>query len=265
MTTSKFLVMKTKTVLIYFLMILFTLSIKAQDAKQVISDMIETVGGKANFYKLKNVTYDYEYINPKAPMTLKSHETYVFHKEKSHAAYSTNTVTAPDGQKVVEGYDGTNAWVTMDGKLSNDEQANNFARFMRKTNYYWFSMFFKLLDDGVNHEYLGSKTVNGKAYDKVKITFGNNVGDAQDIYVLFINKETKLVDQFLFTVMSFQMAEPQLMVMEYVTIDGIQIGSKRKYIEADWEGNIKGKQWVTTNWSNIDFDTDVDISLFERP
>lgn len=257
--------MKTTTVLTYFLILPFALSVRAQDAKQLVSDMIETAGGKTNFYKLKNVTYEYEYRNPKAPMTLKSRETYVFHKEKSHAAYSIHTVLAPEGKKVVEGYDGTNAWVTLDGNLSRDEQANNFARFMRKTNYYWFSMFFKLLDDGVNHEYLGLKRVNGKDYDRVKITFGTNVGDAQDIYVLYINRKSKLVDQFLFTVMSFQMAEPQLMVMEYETIDGIQIGSTRKYIEADWEGNIKGQQWVTTNWTNIDFNTDVDMSIFERP
>jgi len=257
--------MATKVIFTSLFVALLSFSGMAQDARQLVSDMIETVGGKADFHQLKNVNYDYEYINTKAPMTLKSHETYIFHKERSHAAYSINTVTAPDGQKVTEGFDGKEAWITLDGKLSEDEQANNFARFMRKTNYYWFTMYFKLLDEGVNHEYLGSKKVNGKDYDMIKVTFGDGIGDAQDIYVLFINKATKLVDQFLFTVMSFQMAEPQLMVMEYETIDGIRIGSKRKYIEADWEGNIKGKEWVTTNWTNIKFNTEIDPALFDRP
>ena len=241
------------------------LSAQAQDAKKMVSDMITAVGGKKNFYSLKNVQYDYEYRNPSAPMTLLNHETHVFRNELSYATYKEHSVSGPNGEKIVEGYDGNEAWVTVNGQLSDDEQLNNMSRFMRKTNFYWFTMFFKLLDPGVNHEFLGNKKVDGKSYDLVKITFGDDVGDAQDTYVLFINKDTGLVDQFLFTVMSFELKDPLLMVMEYETIDGIKIPSKRKYIEADWEGKITGDQWTITNWTNIDFNTEIDTALFQKP
>ena len=237
----------------------------SQDPAKLVSEMIETVGGKKAFYSLKNVQYDYEYRNPAAPMTLINHETHVFRNELSHAVYEEHSVSGPNGEKIVEGYDGNNAWVTVNGELSSDEQLNNMARFMRKTNYYWFTMFFKLLDPGVNQEYVGSKNVNGKSYDLVKITFGDNVGDAQDIYLLYINKSTGLVDQFLFTVMSFELKDPLLMVMEYETIDGIQIPSRRKYIQANWDGEIVGDQWTITNWTNIEFNSEINPDLFQSP
>ncbi len=253
-----------KVVYTFFLSLITTSAIIAQDAKQLVSEMIEAVGGKENFYNLKNVNYDYAYNNPEASMKLTNHETYVFHKELSYAKYTEHSILGANGS-VIEGYDGTNAWVTFDGKLSKEEKPNGIARFLRKTNYYWFTMFFKLLDNGVNHAYEGTKTVNGKTYDIVKITFGKNVGDAQDTYVLYINKKTKLVDQFLFTVVGMGMQDPLLMVMEYETVDGIKIGSKRKYIASNWDGEVIGKQWTTTNWTNIKFNTDIDTSIFQQP
>lgn len=245
------------------LLLVLGVSSMAQDAEQLVSEMITAIGGKENFYKLKNVNYDYTYSGPNGT-SLKSHETYVFNHEKSHADYSEHSIIAPNGGKVIEGYDGSDAWVTIDGQLSENEQANGTSRFLRKTNYYWFTMYFKLLDSGVNHEYLGNKKVDGKNYDLVKITFGDDVGDAQDTYVLYINKETKLVDQFLFTVMGMGATEPFLMKMDYETIDGIKIGSERKYIEADWDGTTKGKKWTTTDWTNIEFNTAIDTSMFEK-
>jgi len=197
-------------------------------------------------------------------MKLVNHETHVFDNELSYAKYTEHSLLGANGT-VIEGYDGTNAWVTFNGKLSDDKKANGLARFLRKTNYYWFTMLFKLLDDGVNHTYNGSKTVNGKAYDLIKVSFGDNIGDTKDTYVLYINKETKLLDQFLFTVTGIGATDPFLMVVAYETIDGIKIGSKRKYIKSNWDGEIIGKQWTTTDWTNIKFNTAIDIAMFQKP
>lgn len=247
-------------------MAFFTMAItlQAQDAEEIINETVEALGGKQHFFGLKNVNYDLEYRAPNGGLTLLAHETYVFHKELSTATYTEHTLLGKNG-KVVEGYDGTNAWVTFDGKLSTDQQANGVARFLRKTNYYWFAMFFKLQGEGVNLEYTGSKTMNGKAYNLIKVTFGDGIGDAQDTYVLYINKATKLIDQFLFTVVGFGVTEPNLMQVEYETVDGIKIPSKRKYIQSNWNGEIKGKEWTITNWTNIKFNTPVDKSIFNTP
>jgi len=253
-----------RTLLFTLLLFVLPMVTFSQNAEALVAEMIETLGGKKKFYALKNVTYDYDYNSPSGTQ-LSNHETYVFHNELSYAKYSKHSMLGPNGEKVIEGYDGQNAWVTINGKLSNDAQAKGIARFMRKTNYYWFAMFFKLLDNGVNQTYKGSKTIDGKTYDIVEITFGDNVGDAQDIYVLYINKKTKLVDQFLFTVMGMGRKDPLLLQMDYETIDGIQVPSKRKYVEADWDANVKGKEWTTVNWTHIKFNTEIDKALFEVP
>lgn len=252
-----------KNIITLFFLLLFTITTNAQNPKQLIGEMVEALGGKQNFYNLANVSYDYEYRDPNTPITLIGKETYVFDGELSSGNYQEHSLLGANG-KVVEGYDGQNAWVKLDTKIATDEQANGVARFLRKTNYYWFAMFFKLQDEGVNLEYVGSKKVEGRDYNLVKVTFGNSVGDAQDTYVLYINKRTKLVDQFLFTVIGFGVSEPNLMKVHYETIDGIKIPSERVYIGSNWEGEIIGKAWVTTYWTNIKFNTKIDPAIFSK-
>ena len=255
-----------KRIIVTLILVVASTLATAQTAKEIIAQSVEAIGGAQNFYNKGTVSYDYEYRAPKGEnaITLVGKETYMFDGERSYATYTTHSLTGANG-KVVEGYNGTDAWVTFDGKVSDDEQANGVARFLRKTNYYWFAMFFKLADNGVNHELLSDQKVNGKDYKRIKITFGDQVGDAQDTYIIYVNKQTKLIDQFLFTVVGFGISDPYLMTFDYETIDGIKIPTKRKYIEADWDGNVKGKAYYITNWTNIQFGVDVDKSLFEKP
>lgn len=253
-----------KNLITVFSMVIFSMTSSfAQNATQLVSEMVDVLGGKQNYYNHKNVSYNYEYHNPDAPITLISKETYAFDGELSRGEYTEHSLLGANG-KVLEGYDGKDAWVKFDGKISDDKQANGVARFLRKTNYYWFSMFFKLLDTGVNLEYIGSKEVEGREYNLVKVTFGSTVGDAQDTYVLYINKRTKLVDQFLFTVIGFGVKEPSLMKLHYETIDRIKVPSERTYIGSNWDGEIIGKKWTTTYWTNIKFNSDLDLAIFSK-
>ncbi|MEM9921001.1 MAG: DUF6503 family protein [Bacteroidota bacterium] len=247
-----------------FTLIFSTSFLFAQQADQLVAEVMDAMGGKQHFYNLGNVTYDYEYRAPNNSLTLVGKETYVFDGELSRGDYSKHSMLDANG-KVLEGFDGQNAWVKFDGKLSSDEKANGVARFLRKTNYYWFTMFFKLQDEGVNLEHIGSKKVEGREYDLVKVTFGDKVGDAQDTYVLYINKRTKLVDQFLFTVIGFGVTEPNLMKVKYETINGIKIPTDRVYIASNWDGDIlEGKEWTTTYWTNIRFNTKIDKANFSK-
>ena len=235
----------------------------AQDAKQLLAETMEAMGGKTNFYNKGSVSYNYEYNDPNSGLHFVGKEMYHFDGELSRADFTTHTMTAPKGGAVTEGYDGANFWVNIDGQKTTSEEALGFARFLRKTNYYWFTMFFKLLDDGVNQKFTGTKTMNGKTYNIVKITFGEKVGDAQDTYVLYINKETKLIDQFLFTITAFGVTEPNLMRFDYETIDGIKIPTRRNYIKSNWDGEIIGTIPAITTWENIQFGT-VDRSIFTQ-
>lgn len=256
-----------KKLIVALLVVLGTTTVTAQQsAKQIIKQSIAAIGGKQNFYNKGTVTYNFEYRAPKGKNSIHliGKETYMFDGERSYGSYTKHSLTGANG-KVVEGYNGTDAWVTFDGKVSDNKQANGVARFLRKTNYYWFAMFFKLADDGLNHELLSDQVVNGNAYNRIKITFGDAVGDAQDTYIIYVNKKTKMIDQFLFTVVGFGIKDPFLMTFDYEKVDGIKIPSRRKYIEADWDGNIKGKAYYITNWTNIEFGIDIAKSMFEKP
>lgn len=235
----------------------------AQKADQIVADMVNELGGKKAFYNMKNVTYNVEYIDPNTPMTLVSKETYVFHKERSFAEYSKHSMLDANG-KVTEAYDGENVWIKFNGEISNDEQAKGMARFWRKTNYYWFSMFFKLQDKGVNLEHIGTKKIEGRDYDLIKVTFGNNVGDTQDAYVLYVNTRTRLVDQLLFTVVAFNITEPLLYKFNYETIDGIKVPTERVETSSNWKGEVVGKKWATTYWTNIKFNNKIDMTMFSK-
>ncbi|KZS42913.1 hypothetical protein AWE51_16240 [Aquimarina aggregata] len=246
------------------LITIFTLpTVSAQNAEKVIADMINELGGKKAFYNMKNVTYDVEYKDPNTPMSLVSKEIYVFDKERSFATYSEHSMLKGKG-KVAEAYDGENVWIKFDDKISNDKQANQIARFWRKTNYYWFAMFFKLQDKGLNLQHIGNKKVEGRDYDLIKVTFGNNIGDSQDTYVLYVNKKTKLIDQLLFTVVAFGITEPELLKLHYETIDGIKVPTERVEISSNWEGEIVGKKWATTYWTNIKFNTKIDMDIYAK-
>ncbi|MGH1339185.1 MAG: DUF6503 family protein [Aureispira sp.] len=235
----------------------------AQNAQQIVADMVQALGGKEAFYNLGNVTYDYEYRDPNTLMTLIGKETYVFDGELSSGQYTEHSLLGANG-KVVEGYDGKEAWVKFNGQLSTDEKANGVARFLRKTNYYWFAMFFKLQDEGLNLQHVGTKKVEGREYDLIKVTFESTIGDAQDTYLLYINKQTKLIDQFLFTVVSFGVTAPNLMKVHYETINGIKVPTERVYIGSNWDGEIIGEKWVTTYWKNVQFNTSIDPAIFTK-
>jgi len=126
-------------------------------------------------------------------------------------------------------------------------------------------MFFKLQDNGLNYEKLADQKVNGNNYHRIKITFGKNIGDTQDTYILYVNKKTKLIDQFLFTITGFGITEPNLMSFDkWETINGVKIPTGRKYIQADWEGNIKGKKYTHTDWTNISFKNGIKRSFFSK-
>ncbi len=245
------------------LAIIMISQIPAQNAEKIVADMINQLGGKKTFYAMKNVTYNVEYKDPNTPMTLDSKEIYVFDKERSYAEYSEHSMLGEKG-KVTEAYDGENVWIKFDGKISNDKQANSIARFWRKTNYYWFAMFFKLQDDGVHLKHIGTKKIEGRDYDLIKVTFGEDIGDAQDTYVLYINKKTKLVDQLLFTIIAFNITTPELYKFNYETIDGIKIPTERVEISSNWDGEIIGKKWATTYWTNIKFNNKIDMTIFSK-
>ncbi|GJM44140.1 MAG: hypothetical protein DHS20C21_09820 [Gemmatimonadota bacterium] len=232
-----------------------------KDARGWIEEMVQTVGSMEKLHALRDVEYRYTYRTPEGAEDV-STERYVFDGELSWAEYRTMRQMPEGVSSVVQGYDGRSTWVTHDGRPVDDPQALRRADFLRKTNFYWLVMMQKLLDPGIGYEDLGPQDVDGVMYDRVKVTFGEDVGDAQDTYVLYLHPKTRLVDRFLFTVMDFGKQEPHLMTVQYEEIDGVMLPTKRAYVDSNWNGEILGEEWVEETCEDVRFNNGFERSMF---
>jgi len=233
-------------------------------AHELVYTMTQKVGDYQKLREMKDVEYIYTYTTPDGK-TDQTRERYIFDGEFSYGEYLKHERTLPEIEGSIEqGYDGKTFWLRQDGKYMDDEKALKRVAFNRKTNFYWFTMMQKLMDPGLEYEYIKEDKVDGKSYDVVKVTFDSQEGKATDIYQLWINKQSKLVDQFLFTVMDFNKADPFLLKMDYEDVDGIQIPSKRLYTKADWEGNNLDENWIKVTWTDISFNNKLSRAIFEK-
>jgi len=238
-----------------------------KDPKMLIEQMVEQVGDYDKLKSLNDVQYLYTTRDSATGNSDISTERYIFDGELSWAEYKTHDFHVFPDQTgpVVQGYNGKESWVTINGKLVEDPQAEKLAYFLRKTNFYWFAMMPKLLDPGINYSYEGKRKVGETEYDLVKISFEKGVGDVSDTYLVYINPETNLVDQFLFTVMDFNITDPFLMKVEYEEIDGVKLPVKRKATKSNWNGDIIEDVWLEELMTDIKFNNGFERSSFDKP
>ncbi len=232
---------------------------------ELVYNMVQKVGNYDSLAKKKDVVYTYTYKTPDGKADV-STEKYLFDGELSYGVYHKHerTLTELDGA-IEQGYNGREFWLRNKGKLLSDTTQLKRVAFNRPTNFYWFTMFQKLLDPGVNYEYMGEKTVNEKAYDVVKITFTTDNDKPTDIYQLYINKDTSLVDQFLFTVADFGAMEiPNLMQLQYEEVDGMLMPTKRQYKKSTWDAAVSEEPWINVTWTEIKFNNGLSSADFEE-
>lgn len=231
---------------------------------ELVYNMVQKVGDLSKLYDKKDVVYTYTYQTPDGKTDVTT-EKYIFDGELSYGVYKKHERTLPDLSGVIEqGYDGKEYWLKNDGKSIEDEKLLKMVAFNRPTNFYWFAMMQKLMDDGVNYEYLNEKNIGDATYNVVKVTFDSLDNSPKDIYQLYINKSTGLVDQFLFTVMDFDKADPLLMQLEYETIDGLMIPTKRKYKASNWDAEVTNEPWINVNWTDIKFNNGLKAADFKK-
>lgn len=232
-------------------------------AHELVSKMVEKTGTYQDLLTLKDVNYIYTYTTSDGK-TDSINEKYIFDGELSYAKYLKHERSYSNLEGTIEqGYDGTNFWQKYKGEYMKDSNTLKSVTFKRKTNFYWFTMMQKLTDPGLNYELLNFDTLENQLYDVVKVTFKSQEKPT-DIYQIYINQETNLVDQFLFTVADYGKMEPLVMKVEYEEIDGILIPTKRKYTKGTWDGKNLTEKWTHVNWENIKFNTHISRELFEE-
>jgi len=95
------------------------------------------------------------------------------------------------------------------------------------------------------------------------MSFDEGIGDVQDDFILYINPDTMLIDQFLFTVkQSPKFPAPMLMEVQYQEIEGIFLMTNRKVIGADWEGKKKGNYLFSQITEEIKFNNGFERTMF---
>ena len=76
-----------------------------------------------------------------------------------------------------------------------DQLTFGYRRFINDT--YWLLMGFKTFDPGVTREYAGEKTdAAGHVYDLVKLSFANVGLTPGDVYWMWVNRDSGLVDEW---------------------------------------------------------------------
>lgn len=231
---------------------------------ELVFKMVTKVGNYNKLVKKHDVTYTYTYSTPEGKINI-STEKYIFAGEYSYGKYTKHGRTLPQLEGIIEqGYDGKEYWLKHNGVVSTDENHLKKVAFNRPTNFYWFCMMQKLLDPGLNYEYIGEKSINDNDYDIVKITFNSENKQPKDTYQLYLNKETYLVDQFLFTIADFGVMTPKLMQVEYEEIEGLLIPTKRQYKNSTWDADISDEPWITATWTDIKFNTGITENDFKK-
>ncbi|KAA3622365.1 MAG: hypothetical protein DWP94_08430 [Flavobacterium sp.] len=232
---------------------------------ELIYQLVQKVGDYQTLRDKKDVVYTYTYSVPDGKTDI-SNEKYIFDGELSYGEYKQHQRTLPHLEGTLEqGFNGEEFWLKLNGINITDSIALKRVAFARPTNFYWFSMFQKLLDPGLKYEYLDKKTIDNKTYDIVKISFESKNNRPTDIYQLYINETSGLVDQFLFTVADFGVMEtPFLMQLEYEKIEELLIPTTRRYKKSNWDALVTDEPWIKVSWTNIKFNNRLSQADFEK-
>ncbi len=209
--------------------------------KSMLLAVSEACGGIDKLRSLNDVEFDYHYLSPDGKSEV-SKERYIFDNEISWARYSVHELNvSPDLEgDIVQFYDGESITVHHNGKALNDSTAIGTGRFLRQANYMWFNMMFKLSDPGIIYKYEGQKEIEGTKYDVVNVTYDPEVTgkEQNDIFVVYINPETHMVESFDFSLPVWGIMEPVLHAqLTYEEIDGIMVITRRIMTSPDPNGN----------------------------
>ncbi|WP_424962514.1 DUF6503 family protein [Ekhidna sp.] len=138
-----------------------------------------------------------------------SHEQWSKMKYLSYTKGEEYTITNLQNRKIrVEspdqtiGFGGTDVWVTPDTVDASR------ARFYHNLFFYFYAMPFVVGDPGAFYEDVEPRELKGKTYNGIKISYGENVGDApDDNYILWFDPETNKMEWLMYTV-TYRSGEP---------------------------------------------------------
>ncbi|WP_299162417.1 DUF6503 family protein [uncultured Eudoraea sp.] len=201
-------------------------------SKELLNAMTNVNGGYQKIAAKKDVQFTYIYDNMDKGRDV-STERHIFNGEQSWGSYEEHKRNVLPNQKglAVQSLVDGKPELTLDGKPITDQKALDGTVFLRKVNFYWFTMMYKLKDPGTNYKYLGTESVDDITYDKVSLTYDADITkkEKNDEYILYFNPDTHLIDLFYFSLPDWGINDPILkMTLAYEIIDGIYLTTLRE-------------------------------------
>lgn len=243
---------------------------QAKDPKELLMNLDKACGTWDKLYALKDVEFTYKYHYPEPNIMDLSTERYIFEGEHSWAKYSVHQINAMKDKEgeVVQSYNGKTdvAKTTLKGEIVALPAEIGTAQFLRKANYFWFVMMFKLTDPGTILAYEGQETVNGINYDKVTVAYESaTTGKEQnDAYILFINPETGLVDRFFFSLPLMGINVPAiLMEVAYTEVQGVKLPLTRNIYMPGPDGKVGEVAALVQTLTGLKFNNGFNVTDFD--
>lgn len=219
--------------------------------------MEKAYGGWNALRRKKDVEYHYAYTVPEGKADI-STERYIFEDEISFGHYTRHEINTLPTEKgiVTHLFDGEKTRMTLNETAVENERTVSIAQFVRRANYFWFVMPYKLNDPGTIAKYLGTEVYKGTTYDKLEVTYDPSVTgkEKNDIYILYINQDTKMIDRFYFS-LPFLGIDAPLIIAEYnyEAMEDQKIAVTRNYFLPNTNGSYDTEPSITQTLSQIKF------------
>lgn len=228
------------------------------DPQSVLAAIEYAHGGWGDLWKKEDVQYTYTYHNPVADKTDISTERYSFGNEASYGHYTKHEINVmPNVEgEVTQFFDGEQTIVMVNGEKTEDPQGNAVGDFLRRANYFWFVMPYKLNDIGTITTYEGQEEFEGTTYDKLKVTYDPEITgkEQNDIYILYVNPQTKMINRFFFSLPFLGVNEPALIAhYEYEDVDGQKLATRRTYFLPNENGEYGEEPSLVQTLTDITF------------
>ena len=247
---------KTCAVIILTLILVIQLSILSNAQ---LNESYEAHGGLETFKSYSTVEYDQE-MAIDGIVSLKDHQVIDL----------LSRMTLINSDAYILGFNGDEAWIK-----PNMEALGIPPRFYSSTPFYFFGLPFLFADPGVNVESLGTKELDGKKYNIVKVTFDSNIGDTpDDDYVVYMDQETNEIK-----IVHYIVTYPPLMqgksidelerhaavYEEWQEVDGLKVPKKISFYQ--WtDDKLADTSAGYMLFENVSFKKEApDSTIFEKP
>lgn len=251
-----------KTIQLFFLLFVSlsgtALAQSDEKAQALLSEMETALGGWDKLWSQGDVSYTYDYHYPASGQRDLSTERYIFEGEHSWAKYTQHDINVMPGKEgtVVQALVDGQAAVKMGDKMMEDPQVVGGAEFLRRANYFWLTMFYKMDNPGVVATYKGKEKIEGTEYEVVHVTYDPAMTgkEKNDEYKLYLNPETNLVDRFFFSLPAMGVNQPViLMEVDYEEINGLQLPTKRRIYQPGEDGQLPDTPGLVQTLTDVKF------------